>query len=153
MAASVVLVALGLGAGWALFGRRPRATATGPDPLAAAAPRLYAFLADQMRFDAFYAATLGRLNAFCAELADFLDRRLWGGAVSLLVRLGTRLGQMNGEIDRAGLNGGFNAAGDGIRGSGRAYSRAQTGEAHGYLRALALAFVVLALLVLFAGRQ
>jgi NADH-quinone oxidoreductase subunit L len=151
MAASVALVALGLGAGWALYGRRTRATAAAPDPLAAAVPRLSAFLAAGMGVDTLYAATLGRLNTFCAGLADFLDRRVWGGAVRLLAHLCARAGFLNAWFDRVGLNGGFRAASEGIRGSGRAYSRAQTGEAHGYLRALAVGFVVLALLVLWAG--
>jgi hypothetical protein len=34
-----------------------------------------------MRFDALYAATFGRLNSVWRGLADFLDRRVWGGAV------------------------------------------------------------------------
>ena len=151
MGLSIVLVALGLGAGWALYRRRVRTTTTAPDPLAAAAPRTWAFLGDRMKFDALYAATLGRLNAFVAALADFLDRRVWGGAVSFLGRFAEFTGVVNSKFDGGALNGGFNSASEGIRRTGRAYSRAQTGETHGYLRALALAFVVLALLVLVGG--
>jgi NADH-quinone oxidoreductase subunit L len=37
---------------------------------------------------------------------------------------------------------------EGFRRAGRAYSRAQSGDAQGYLRALAVGFVVLVVLVL-----
>jgi len=150
-AVSVVLVAAGLGAGWALYGRNPRVAARDRDPLEAAAPGLFGFLRDRMRFDGLYAATAGRLNSFGAWLADFLDRRVWGGAVRLLARLGELTGSVDREIDQQALNAGFNSASDGIRGAGRAYSRAQTGDAQGYLRTLAIAFVAVALLVLLGG--
>ncbi len=151
MALSILLVAAGLAAGWALYGRRPRTTAAAPDPLAAAAPRLYAFLGARMKFDELYAATVGRLHAFAARLADFLDSRVWDASVRMLARLGERTGAANSAADSAGLNAGFDAGSARIRGVGRAYSRAQTGEAHGYLRVLAVGFVVLALLALLGG--
>jgi len=153
MALSIVLVAIGLGSGWALYGRRARVAAAAPDPLAAASPRLFSFLGAGMRFDALYAATFGRLNRFGAALADVLDRRVWGGAVATLGRFGELTGFVNSVVDRLGLNAGFDAVSGRFRGAGRAYSRRQTGEAHGYLRALAIAFVVLALLALIGGRR
>jgi len=151
MAVSIILVAVGLGSGWALYGRRPRASAAAPDPLQSAAPRLFAFLGARMKLDELYAATVGRLNTFAAALADILDRWVWGGAVGLLARLGEFAGLLNREVDEVGLNTGFDTVSEEIRRTGQAYSRAQTGEAHGYLRTLALAFVVLALLVLLGG--
>jgi NADH-quinone oxidoreductase subunit L len=150
---SVVLVATGLGAGWAVYGRRLRATVAAADPLESASPRLFAFLASRMKFDELYGATLGRLNSFGAALADFLDRWLWAGTVGLLARLAELAGFVNREADEAGLNAGFNTVSESIRGAGRRYSRAQTGQAQGYLRALAIAFVALAVLVLMGGRR
>ncbi len=107
-ALSIVLVATGLGAGWALYGRRPRASAESADPLEAGAPRLYSFLAERMKLDELYAATVGRLNSLGAALAEFLDRRVWGGAVTLLALLGEFTGSVNSGMDEAGLNKGFN---------------------------------------------
>ncbi|MDE3083605.1 MAG: NADH-quinone oxidoreductase subunit L, partial [Verrucomicrobiota bacterium] len=153
MALSIVLVALGLGVGWALYGRRLRAIATAPDPLATAMPGLFAFLGARMKFDELYAATVGRLNTFAAALADFFDLWIWGGAVNLLALLGELGGTCNRRADEAGLNAGFDAASEKLRGTGSAYSRAQTGEAHGYLRALAVAFVVLVLFVMLGGSR
>ena len=60
---------------------------------------------------------------------------------------------MNRETDEDGLNAGFNATSESLRGTGKAYSRAQTGDAHGYLRAIAIGFVVLVLLVIMGGRH
>jgi NADH-quinone oxidoreductase subunit L len=153
MILSIVLVATGLGVGWALYGRRPRAQAQALDPLEAAAPRLFGFLAARMKLDELYAATLGRLNTFAAALADFLDRWVWGGAVGFLALLGEFTGSVNREVDESGLNDGFNSVSDRIRRVGRAYSGAQSGQAQGYLRTVAVAFVVLALLVLLGGKR
>jgi NADH-quinone oxidoreductase subunit L len=147
MALSIVLVAIGLGSGWALFGRRPRAAAGDPDPVQAAAPRLFAFLAARMKFDELYAATVVRLGG----AAVFLDRRVWGGCVDFVAGLGVLAGRANRSADEKGLNGGFNAGGEGLRSVGTAYSSRQTGETHGYLRAIAVAFVLLAILAIFGG--
>ena len=153
MVLSIVLVAAGVGAGWMLYGRklRLRAKATAPDPLATAAPRTHAFLGARLQFDEFYAATFGALNAFLATAADWLDRYVWGGIVAFLALLGEFSGTVNREADEQGLNAGFDATSEKLRGTGLAYSRAQTGDAHGYLRFLAVGFVVLALIAIFGG--
>jgi NADH-quinone oxidoreductase subunit L len=106
-----------------------------------------------MKFDELYAATVGRLTCGFAALSDWLDRWVWDAIVRFLALLAEFAGVVNRNADEDGLNAGFNAASDGIRGAGRAYSGSQTGEAHGYLRALALAFVALALLVLWGGAR
>ncbi|MEY2882249.1 MAG: NADH-quinone oxidoreductase subunit, partial [Verrucomicrobiota bacterium] len=69
MMLSIVLVALGLGAGWAIYGRAPRTKTIAPDPLAARFPRGIAFLAARMKFDELYAATVFKLNAGLAAFA------------------------------------------------------------------------------------
>jgi hypothetical protein len=104
-----------------------------------------------MRWDELYAATVGRLARFLAALAAGLDRWLWGGGVRLLALLGRTAGRIDREADEEGLNAGFDAASGGLRRAGRAYARAQTGETQGYLRAVALAFAVLALIALWGG--
>ena len=151
MVLSIVLVAIGLGAGWAIYWRTPRVKDTSPDPLASTAPGAIAFLGTRMKFDELYAATLGRLNTFLAAFADFLDRWVWGGAINFLALLGEFSGTVNREADEGGLNAGFDATSEKLRQTGQAYSHAQTGEAHGYLRTVAIGFVVLVLLVMLGG--
>jgi len=153
MMLSIVLVALGLGAGWAIYGRRPRAKASALDPLAAKFPRVHAALAARLGFDELYAATFGRLNDALATFADALDRHVFDGAIRFLSRLGEFAGIVNREVDEDVLNGGFDATSAKIRGSGQAYSRAQTGSAHGYLRMIAFGFVLLVLAVLLGGAR
>ena len=77
---SILLVALGLGSGWALYGRRPRGEAEAPDPLERAYPRLFGFLAARLKIDEFYAATFGRLARGLGALAVGLDQSVWAEA-------------------------------------------------------------------------
>jgi NADH-quinone oxidoreductase subunit L len=153
MITSIVLVALGIGVGWALYVRRPRAQSTSADPIAARAPRLSAALAARLGFDELYAATAFRLNTGLGVLADALDRYIWDGAIRFLSRLGEFVGVVNRQTDEELINGGFDATSERLRGSGKAYSRAQTGDAHGYLRMVAIGFVLLVLAVIMGGAQ
>jgi NADH-quinone oxidoreductase subunit L len=153
MMLSIGLVALGLGAGWAIYGRRLRTTPTVLDPLERAAPRAFAALAARLGFDELYAATVGRLSNATAALADAFDRHVWDGAVRFLSRLGEFTGGVNRETDEVMINGGFDAGSESLRGTGKAYSRAQTGETHGYLRVIAIGFVLLVLVVMMGGGQ
>ena len=153
MVTSIVLVAVGIGAGWALYGRRTRVKASAPDPIGARAPGVFAVLAARLGFDELYVSTVGRLNAGTAALADAMDRYLWDGVIRFLSRLGEFTGIVNREADENLINGGFDAASERLRGSGKVYSRAQTGDAHGYLRMVAIGFVLLVLAVIMGGAQ
>ena len=151
MVTSIVLVALGLGAGWAIYGRKLREKSTATDPLAARAPGMIAFLGARMKFDELYAATFGRLNSALATFADVLDRFVWDGVIRFLSRLGEFAGIVNRETDEDLLNGGFDTTSDSLRKSGKSYSRAQTGDTHGYLLMIAFGFVVLVFAVMLGG--
>jgi NADH-quinone oxidoreductase subunit L len=153
MGLSILLVAVGLGAGWALYGRRPRATATSPDPLATQAPGVVAALANRLGFDELYNATVIRATDAFASLSSFLEKGVWDGAVRFLAALGEFTGSTGRDTDEQVLNGGFDATSEKLRGSGTAYSRAQTGEAHGYLRSIALGVVFLLILVILGGAR
>ncbi len=151
MVTSIVLVAFGIGSGWAIYGRRARATATERDPLAARAPGAWAALGARLGFDELYAATAFKLNAALATVADALDRHVFDGAIRFLARLGEFTGLVSRESDEDVINGGFDAGAEGFRRPARAYSRAQTGDAHGYLRLIAASFVVIVLVVMLGG--
>jgi len=151
MILSIFLVATGIGSGWALYVRRTRSTADAPDPIERRMPRVFAFLAARLKIDELYAATFGRLVNGLAFLATALDRRVWGGCVDFVAGFGNIAGLLNREADEGGLNAGFNSASERLRATGRAYSKRQTGETHGYLKAVAIAFVVLAFLAIWGG--
>jgi NADH-quinone oxidoreductase subunit L len=153
MVTSIVLVALGIGVGWAVYARRPRLNPASADPIAAAAPGLFNVLARRFGFDELYAATFGRLNDGLAALADGLDRFVWDGSIRFLARLGEFVGVVNRDTDEGLLNGGFNSTSEGLRGAGQRYARTQTGDAHGYLRMVAIGFVLLVFAVLMGGAR
>jgi NADH-quinone oxidoreductase subunit L len=153
MLLSIGLVGVGLGLGWWLYGRQLRTTAEARDPLVVAAPRVMAALANRLGFDELYAATVGRLNHFTAMLAQGIDRWVLGGLVNFLAQLGIFSGTVNRQLDEDGLNSGFDQISASVRGSGQRYAQAQTGEAHGYLRVMAVAFIVLALVLVLGGAR
>ncbi len=150
---SILLVAVGIGSGWALYGRRPRANASARDPLASAAPGPFAWLAARLGFDEFYSATFGRLNTALGALALWLDRYVWSAAIRFLATLGQFAGVVNREADEDLLNGGFDAGSESLRRSARVYSRSQSGDVHGYLRVVAIGFALLVLVVMLGGRR
>jgi NADH-quinone oxidoreductase subunit L len=151
MVTSIVLVAIGIGAGWAIYARRPRTVAATIDPLAARAPGIYSALTRRLGFDELYAATVGRLNHAIAVFSEALDRFVWDGAVRFLSRFGEFTGLVNRETDEILINGGFDATSERLRAGGKVYSRAQTGDAHAYLRFVGLGFVLLVFAVVMGG--
>ncbi|MFA6959681.1 MAG: NADH-quinone oxidoreductase subunit L [Opitutaceae bacterium] len=151
MLLSIGLVGAGLGLGWWLYARKLRTTATARDPLAVAAPGVMAALANRLGFDPLYAASFGRLNHFLAAFADVLDRRVIGSLVNFLAQFGLFTGSVNRQFDEDNINDGFDRVSAVVRGTGRGYSQAQTGETQGYLRVVALAFIVLALVLALGG--
>ena len=153
MLTSIALVFVGIGLGWATYGRVPRARTDAPDPLEAKAPRLYAFLGERMRIDEAYAATFGRVWSAFAGFAVLLDERLWQGLVSLVAFAGRAAGRANRQADEGVLNGGFNATAEGLRSTGAAYSRQLSGDVRSSLRALGIACVIIVLIALWGGTR
>ena len=81
MTTSSVIVILGLVLGWRLYGNKsPKAEA--PDALEKAAPWLWAGLRNRLYVDEFYGVTVIAFYAWWARVADWLDRRVWGGIVA-----------------------------------------------------------------------
>jgi NADH-quinone oxidoreductase subunit L len=148
LATSIVLVALGIGAGWALYGRRKRQAAAARDPLEQAAAPIFNALQNRLYIDELYALTLGKLNTLAANTADLADRYLIGGAVSLFSKIALCAGLLQRENDEKIINAGFDQTSQEIRESAELYSRAQSGEPQSHLHAIAASFVVLTAIIL-----
>jgi NADH-quinone oxidoreductase subunit L len=73
--------------------------------------------------------------------------------VRMVALLGRFIGASSLETDEGAINAGFDGTSEGLRGSGQSYSRAQTGDAHGYLLTLAVSFVVLVVVLLIGGAR
>lgn len=153
MILSIALVSVGLGLGAWIYLRKPRTSAEAADPLESAAPFAFDALARRLGFDELYAATFGRLFFALAKLADAFDRLVWGGVVRAVAALGRWIGVVNQEAEDNVLNAGFDSGSETLRTGGRAYSATQTGDAHGYLLTMAVAFVLLVLVLVIGGAR
>jgi NADH-quinone oxidoreductase subunit L len=153
MFVSIALVGAGISVGWWIYGRKTRATAGALDPLAAAQPGIFNALSARLGFDELYAATVFRLNAFLGNFADWADRWVWGGAIRSVTALSQFFAFTNRQVDEELISDGFDHSSERLRGTGINYSRSQDGGAHGYLRTVAAAFALIALIILFGGSR
>lgn len=146
MLGSALIVALGIGFGWWLYGRRPLATPGAPDTLERRFPALFGLLRDKYRIDEFYAGTVIRAHTVWSVACDWFDRWVWGGVVAGVSAAMIGLSWVSKVFDEFAVNLGFDEACARVRRGGRFASLFQNGQVQEYLRALGLA---LALLVLF----
>jgi NADH-quinone oxidoreductase subunit L len=152
MAASSLLVFLGLGLGWLLYGRRPILTAISPDPLQRAQPHIFSVLSYAFYIDRLYEATFVRLNAWFARACVWLDEHVWNGAVRAFSAAALGIAWLDNSLDASVVNGAFDTGCETIWVGGRVLSRLQSGGVQRYLRAIGLALVVLVLLLLWSAR-
>ena len=153
MVLSIVLVGVGLGLGWWIYGRVLRQSAQERDPLERVAPGVFAALANRLGFDELYAATVGRLLAGAALVADVFDRYIWDGAVRGVAAIARVFGIMDQQAEENVINAGANALGDELHDTAQTYSRAQSGDAHGYLRTIGVCFVLVVVVLLLGGAR
>ncbi len=154
MGLSAVVVFTGLGLGWWLYGGREAPAAEQPDVLEAAMPTVWKWLHDRLYFDELYAVTVIAFYAWWGKVADILDRRVWGGIVSLVAWIGRMLAEMNRLVDNNFVNGGFDKGCDELATGGGLVASVQSGRVQSYLRILSLGVVVLALalILIWSGR-
>jgi NADH-quinone oxidoreductase subunit L len=151
MLTSSVIVFVGLGLGWAIYGNKsPKAEE--PDALEKAVPWLWAALRDRLYFDEFYGATFIAFYGWWGRVADFLDRSVWGGAVALVTGLTGLVARFNRFFDSTFVNGGFDKTCEELSTGGGLLARVQSGRVQGYLRILAAAVVALAAILVWSSR-
>jgi NADH-quinone oxidoreductase subunit L len=152
MMTSSVIVFLGLGLGWWMYGRRPVPNATAPDALQQLQPQAFAVLGGKFFVDELYGATVLRWNAGQARLCDWLDRWVWNGAVQAVSYLVLGLAWFDHFFDTYVVNLGFDEGCQSATLGGRAFARLQNGHAQNYLRMVGLALVVLVLFLVWSGK-
>jgi NADH-quinone oxidoreductase subunit L len=151
MATSSLVVFLGLGLGWRLYGNKsPKPEA--PDVLEKSAPWLWVPLRDRFYVDEFYGATVIAFYAWWARVADWLDRNLWGGVVAAVASLFRLWAHVNRLLDVYWVDGSFDKTCEELSTGGGLLARVQNGRVQSYLRILAVAVVVLAALLLWRSR-
>jgi NADH-quinone oxidoreductase subunit L len=151
MGTSMVVVLLGLSLGWWLYGNKsPRADE--PDVLEAAAPLPWKWLSDRLYVDEFYGMTVIAFYSWWARVADWFDRRVWGGIVAAVAWVFGWWAQLNRFLDANVVDGSFDKGCEELSTGGGLLSRVQSGRVQTYLRLLALAVIVLAAILIWSSR-
>jgi NADH-quinone oxidoreductase subunit L len=148
---STVVVFLGLGIGWRLYGAKSPSPEE-PDVLEKATPWLWAPLRDRLYVDEFYGATVIAFYAWWARVADWLDRRVWGGIVAAIAWLFALWAHLNRRIDTHWVDGTFDKTCEELSTGGGLLARVQSGRVQIYLRILAVAVVALAAILFWSSR-
>jgi NADH-quinone oxidoreductase subunit L len=151
MGTSIVVVFLGIGLGlWLYFGRPTKAEA--PDVLEKAAPLPWAWLRDRLYIDEFYGVTVIAFYEWWGKVADWLDRRVWGGVVSGVAWAFGLWAGLNRFLDTNVVDGTFDKGCEELATGGGLLSRVQNGRVQTYLRLLAAAVVALAAILIWSSR-
>jgi NADH-quinone oxidoreductase subunit L len=151
MGTSTVVVFLGLGLGLWLYGDKSPMRGE-PDVLEAFAPLPWAWLRDRLYVDELYGATVIAFYGRWAKVADWMDKRVWGGAVSGVTWAFRLWADLNRFLDSNVVDGGFDKGCEELSTGGGLLSRVQTGRVQTYLRILALAVVALVAILIWSGR-
>jgi NADH-quinone oxidoreductase subunit L len=151
MAASSVVVLLGLGLGWWLYGNKSPQPDE-PDVLEVAAPLPWKWLRDRLYIDEFYGMTVIAFYWWWARVADWLDRRVWGGAVAGVAWAFGLWAHLNRFLDTYVVDGSFDKGCEELSTGGGLLSRMESGRVQTYLRLLALAVIALAAILIWSSR-
>jgi NADH-quinone oxidoreductase subunit L len=149
---SAVVVVIGLGLGWWLYGRKSPKSADEPDALERIRPDIFALLKHKYFVDELYGVTVVWFNRWWAWFADALDRWVFSGAVWLVSYLAVALAWVDRLFDEFVINLGFDSGCEALRRSGGVFSLLQSGRVQTYLRVMGVGVVVL-ILVLIWGRS
>ena len=151
MGTSTAVVFLGLGLGSRLYGGQAP-TPEEPDVLEKAAPMAWGWLRDRLYVDELYGVTVIAFYEWWARVADWLDRRVWGGLVAGVAWAFRGWAQLNRFLDNDWVDGSFDKGCEELGVGGGLLSRVQTGRVQTYLRILALAVVALAAILIWSSR-
>jgi NADH-quinone oxidoreductase subunit L len=150
MAISTVVVFVGLGIGWRLYGHdAPRPDE--PDVLEKTVPWAWAWLRDRLYIDEFYAVTVIAFYAWWARVADWLDRRVWGGVVAGVAWIFRGWANLNRFLDNNWVDGSFDKGCEELSSSGGLLSRVQNGRVQTYLRILSFSVVALVAILIWSS--
>jgi NADH-quinone oxidoreductase subunit L len=150
MGTSTVVVFLGLGLGWRLYGgQTPKPEQ--PDVLERVAPVPWNWLRDRLFVDELYGVTVIAFYEWWARVADWLDRRVWGGVVAGVAWAFHGWAQFNRFLDNNWVDGSFDKGCEELGASGGLLSRVQTGRAQTYLRILAFSVCALAAILIWSS--
>jgi NADH-quinone oxidoreductase subunit L len=151
MLTSTAVVAIGYALGWVLYvGKSPAANE--PDALESKIGPVWTALSNRLYVDEFYGVTVIAFYYWWARVADWFDRRVWGGIVAAVTGFFGLWAKFNRFLDENFVNGGFDKGCEELSIGGGLLARMQSGRVQTYLRLLALAVVVLAAILIWSSR-
>ena len=151
MATSTVFVFLGLGLGWRLYGHGAPSPEK-PDVLERTLPWAWAWLRDRLYIDELYAVTVIAFYTWWARVADWLDRRVWGGVVAGVAWVFRGWANFNRFLDTNWVDGSFDKGCEELSSGGGLLSRVQNGRVQTYLRILAFSVVALVAILIWSSQ-
>ena len=151
MLTSSLVVFLGLGLGWRLYGNKSPKPEE-PDALEKSVPWLWGPLRDRLYVDEFYGVTVIAFYKWWARVADWLDRRVWGGIVALVAWIFALWAQLNRLLDVNWVDGGFDKTCEEISEGGGLLASIESGRVQNYLRILAVGVVALVVILFWSSR-
>ena len=140
MLSSTVVLLVGLGIGWLLYGNQSTERLAAPDAVEEFSPQVFTLLRNGWFVDAFYRATFVRFMTSFSVLCDWLDRRVFHGAVKLVSSLTLVASRLSRSTDVFVVNRTFDQSCQEVALSGRLLSRLQSGRVQTYLRIIGIAF-------------
>ena len=152
MLSSSVIVLLGLGIGWWIYGRRPIKSAEASDNLGRLSPPLFTFLGHAFYVDALYGTTVIKLNTLFSNISDWLDRWVWNGAVKTVTNIVLGFAHLDNFIDTHVVNSGFDEGCQSVSRSGQILSLLQAGRIQGYLKVVAGVLIVFTIILLWKAK-
>jgi NADH-quinone oxidoreductase subunit L len=152
MLTSSLIVFLGLGLGWWIYGRNAEISADDPDALEKFQPQIFRVLQHAFYFDSLYSATIIRFHAWAAIASGWLDRWVWNGVVQIVAYGTIGLSKLDSLIDNQIVNRGFDDGCSEARRGGTILSRMQNGRTQSYLRVAGAALAVLIIFLMWGGR-
>lgn len=147
-AASTAVVAAGILLGWRVYGN----AAAAADPFEARAPGAFGVLRDKFYFDEIYRRTAISFYNFAGRAMAVVEDVLWRATVQASSVVLMAVAWLNRLVDEFAVNGGFDRVTRGLRRSGHGAAQTQTGQIQSYLRVIAIAVAVLALLLAWGGK-
>jgi NADH-quinone oxidoreductase subunit L len=113
---------------------------------------VWGWLRDRLYVDELYGETVIAFYGWWARVADWLDRRVWGGAVAGVAGSFALWARLNRFLDANVVDGGFDKGCDELAVSGGLLARVQTGRVQTYLRIMALGVVALVAILIWSSR-
>jgi len=153
MLLSTLIVCVGIGLGYRLYGRKPASTPEQPDVLERVWPNLFTLLRRKYYVDEAYEWAVVGLNLWWARTCDWLDRWVWDSAVQLVGFAALGLAWVDRFFDDFVINRGFDETCRRLRIGGGFASRLQDGQVQHYLRIIGIGMAVLTLILIWGCRN